>query len=188
MSQVGRGMGVAAVAGVVALVAACAVRPMTVSSHVERGLDFSQFETFDWGPADALPEGDPRLEDNTLFQDQFEGAVERQLAGLGYARAAGSPADLLIHYHAAIDRRLDVNRLDRQYGYCSEEGCPGGVIEYEGGTIVLDVVDARTGRLVWRGWAQLDIGGVLDDPGRLSRHVREAARRMLERFPKAHQP
>jgi len=32
---------------------------MNVSSHVERGVDFAQYKTYDWGPADALPTGDP---------------------------------------------------------------------------------------------------------------------------------
>ncbi len=38
--------------------AGCAT--MNVSSHVERGVNFAQYRTFDWGPADALPTGDPR--------------------------------------------------------------------------------------------------------------------------------
>src|SRR6478609_9468217 len=42
--------------------AACA--PMTVSSHVERGLDLTRYHTFEWGMADALPQGDPRLDRN----------------------------------------------------------------------------------------------------------------------------
>jgi hypothetical protein len=56
----------------------CATR-MTVSSHVEHGLDLSRYRTFNWGPADALPTGDPRLERNPRFQDYVQGAVEKGL-------------------------------------------------------------------------------------------------------------
>ena len=49
-----------AVVGTVA-VAGCA--SMNVSSHVQRGLDINRYHTYDWGPADALPAGDPRLSD-----------------------------------------------------------------------------------------------------------------------------
>lgn len=33
----------------------------------------------------------------------------------------------------------------------------------DAGTLTLDLVDARTGRLVWRGWAERSIEGVLDN-------------------------
>ncbi len=158
---------------------------MTVSSHVERGLDVAQHRTYDWGPADALPTGDPRLDKSPFFQDHMQGAIEKQMAARGFERAAsGTNADLLIHYHAVIDRRLDVNRVDVEHGFCLEEDCRVRVVEYEAGTIVLDVVDARTNRLIWRGWAQAPMDGVLDDEDRLARRIDEAARRMLARFPR----
>src|SRR6188472_936791 len=78
---------------------------MTVSSHVQRGLDFSQYRTYDWGPADALPTGDPRLDRNPFFRDHVEGAVEKQLAARGFSRPMSGTADLLLHYHASITQR-----------------------------------------------------------------------------------
>ena len=60
---------------------------MSVSSHVERGLDLAQYRTYDWGPADALPTGDPRLDKNPFFQDHVQGAVEKQLAAKGFERS-----------------------------------------------------------------------------------------------------
>lgn len=38
-------------------------------------------------------------------------------------------------------------------------------------------------RIIWRGWARLDVTGVLDDRERLARRVDEAVRKILERFP-----
>ena len=70
----------------VALVAiGCAT--LSVSSHVQRGLNFAQFHTYDWGPADAFPTGDPRLDRNPFFKDHVEGAVEKQLAAKGFERS-----------------------------------------------------------------------------------------------------
>ena len=74
---------VIAVAGFV--LSGCAT--MRVSSHVERGLDFSQYRTFDWGPRDALPVGDPRLDKDPFFRDQVEGAIEKQMAARGFERS-----------------------------------------------------------------------------------------------------
>ena len=52
---------------------------MNVSSHIERGVDFAQFRTWDFGPADALPTGDPRLDNNPIFKDYLEGSVGKAL-------------------------------------------------------------------------------------------------------------
>ena len=166
------------------LAASCAAR-MTVSSHVQPGLDFGQYRVYDWGPADALPTGDPRLDRNSFFKDHVAGAVEKQLAGRGLALVAtGGVPDLLIHYHAHISRRLDANQVDQAYGYCYAEGCPGGVIEYEAGTLVLDFIDARSKKLIWRGWAQNSVQDMLDDPTTMAASIKEAVARMLQQLPR----
>lgn len=163
------------------MLTACAAT-MTVSSHVERGLDFSRYRSFAWGPADALPTGDPRLDQNAFFKDHVQGAVEKLLAQRGLGLANGD-ADLLIHYHANITRRIDANQADRAYGYCAGGDCPTGDIAYEAGTLVLDIVDARSNRLVWRGWAQRSVEDVLRDPDRMARTIDEAVMRMLRQLP-----
>ena len=172
----------AAVAASALGVMGCAT--MNVSSHATRGLDFSHYRTYDWGPADALPTGDPRLDQNPFFQDHVQGAVEKQLAAKGFERSTSETPDLLIHYHASINQRIDVNRIDRDYGYCYDENCQVRVIEYEAGTLVLDLVDTRTNRLVWRGWAQDSVEGVLTNQDRMARNIDEAVRRMLRRLPR----
>jgi hypothetical protein len=156
---------------------------MNVSSHVQRGLDFAQYRTYDWGPADALPTGDPRLDKNPFFQDHVQGSIERQLAGKGLKRADLGMPDLLIHYHASISQRIDVNRVDSKYGYCAAGDCQSAVTEHEAGTLVVDIVDARTNRVIWRGWAQDSVEGVLDNEDRMERQINEAVSRMLAQLP-----
>lgn len=167
-----------------ALAAASCATTMTVGSHVERGLDFSTYRTFDWGPADALPAGDPRLTRDPFFNDHVQGAIETQLAARDLALSTSGTPDLLIHYHANISERIDVNHLDRRYGYCTVDDCPVDTIRYEAGTLVVDIVDARSNTLVWRGWAQNAVGDMLDDPNAMRRIIVQAVTRMLERFPR----
>jgi hypothetical protein len=155
---------------------------MNVSSHVERGLDFAQYRTYDWGPADALPTGDPRLDENPFFKDHVQGAVEKELAARGFEQST-SP-DLLIHYHANISQRIDIDRLDRSWGYCETDDCHVGVREYEAGTLVLDVIDTRTNRLIWRGWAQESVEDALHDSDKMARQINEGVTRMLGQFPR----
>jgi hypothetical protein len=164
-----------------AAISGCAT--MMVSSHFERTVDFAQYRTFDWGEPDALPTGDPRLDDNPFFNDHMQGAVEQQLAAKGLALSSAVAPDLLIHYHANVMQRIDVDRVDREYGYCFGEGCAGQAVEYEAGTLILDIVDSRTNRVVWRGWAQDRFQGVIDDRDRLERMINTAVAQMLARFP-----
>jgi hypothetical protein len=157
---------------------------MRVSSHVEQGLDFGQYMTYAWGPADALPTGDARLDKDPFFKDHVEGAVEKALARKGLFLASTPVSDLLIHYHAAISQKIDINQVDRNRGYCIDDACGSGVTQYEAGTVVVDIVDARTNRLVWRGWAQDAIEDALKDQDVLARKIDEAVTRMLQQFPR----
>ena len=50
--------------------------------------------------------------------------------------------------------------------------------------IVLDVVDTHTNRVVWRGWAQDNIDGVIDRQDLLRKVVNTAVARMMELFPR----
>jgi Domain of unknown function (DUF4136) len=154
---------------------------MTVSSHVRRDVDFARYRTYDWGPADALPTGDPRLDRNPFFQDHVQGAVEKGLFARGFEWS--DTPDLLIHYHASINQRINVDRVDHDHGYCYDDDCVAGVLDYEAGTLVLDIVDARTHQVIWRGWAQDSVDGVLDNPGRMARKITEGVTRILARLP-----
>jgi hypothetical protein len=163
-----------------ALVAgACAT--MIVGSHVARGVDFAGYRTFAWGPADALPTGDPRLDANPFFHEHFRGLMERALEARGLRRATADGPDLLLHYHANISQRVEVN--DAARGYCYGEDCRATVIEFEEGTIVLDMVDTRTNRVVWRGWAQENMEGKIADQSRLEAHLGRVASRILAAYP-----
>jgi hypothetical protein len=156
---------------------------MNVSSHAERGVDFASYGTFDWGPADALPTGDPRLDNNPFFHDYLQGMVEKEMAVKGYRRVANGTPDLLLHYHANVSQRFEVHGAPDSN--CTGPDCEPRVIEYEQGTLVLDIIDARTNKMVWRGWAQDSMSGVIDNQDRLEDQVKKAITRIMARFPRA---
>ncbi len=168
----------------IAFASGCAVT-MSVSSHVDRTLDFAQYRTFDWGPADALPTGDARLDRDPFFKDHVQGAVERGLSARGIELTSSGKPDLLIHYHANITERIDVNRADRTYGYCRGADCPSEAIWYEAGTLVLDFMDAHTNKLVWRGWAQNSVEDMLNNRDKMAKTIDQAVTEMLRQYPQA---
>ena len=164
-----------------ATLAGCAT--MTVSSHIERNVNFTEYVTFDWGPPDNLPVGDPRLDNNQFFRDYLQGAVERKLTANGFELADDREPDLLVHYHASVNQKVDVYEADRPYGYCYVN-CEPRVVEFEQGTLVIDIVDRRTNKVVWRGWSQDTMTGVIDNQDRLEAQVEEGVSRVMLLLPR----
>ena len=169
-----------AAAAAALVLAGCATR--IVSSHVELGTDFTKYHTYDWGPADALPTGDARLDNNDVFRDYFQGAIDKELATRRLALTSSDP-DLLIHTHTNVSRRLDIETIARENPCCQGRGCAPEVVESEMGTLMIDVVDARTKKLIWRAWSRDDLSGVINHQQRLQRTVTEAVAEMMKRFP-----
>jgi len=161
----------------------CAV--MTVSSHVQPGLDIARYHTWRWTPPDDLPASDTRL-NNPFFRDHFEGAVEKQFAARGFEQVddEGGPADLLVHYHASIRPELVSASSNLPGSACYDAACTARVVEDDLSTMMIDVIDAQTNRLVWRAWAQVGANGVIDRPDHLASRISEAVTRMFARFPR----
>ena len=161
----------------------CATR--IVSSHVELGADFAKYRTYDWGPADALPTGDARLDNNGIVRDYIQGAVEKALAARRLTLVSNEP-DLLIHWHTTVARELDVDALRREYQRdpnCQRGNCDPTIVDYEVGMLLIDVIDARTQKLVWRAWARDNFSGVIDDQQRLRETIVSEIGDMMKRFP-----
>jgi hypothetical protein len=168
---------------VVAATFAVGCATLNVSSHVERGVNFQQFVTYGWAPADSLPTGDPRLDNNPFFKDYLTGAVERELAAHGLRPATDANPDLLIHYHANVTQRFEVHGMEpNNYPNCYPN-CEPSIAEYEEGTIVIDVANAASGKLVWRGWAQDNMRGIIDRQDAMREHIERSVTKMFEQFP-----
>ena len=156
--------------------------PLRVNSYVERGTDFSRYRTYNWGPPDSWTTGDPRLDNNPFFQELVRADVDRQLFSRGFEKTTSETPDLRLHYHASFTERIDAYGIEGRYGSCDKRDCEPYV--YEAGTLLLDFVDTRTNRVVWRGWAEGSMDGVIDNQQWLEERVDEAVRRILARLPR----
>lgn len=165
----------------VGLAVGIACAPMQVRTYVPRSANLTQYHTYAWAPAGAFETGDPRLDNNTLFIERLQSAVERQLASKGWARAAGSEADLVIHFHARVDQRLDLANTVTSGRPNEDSG--GGPLVYDAGTLLLDFVEARSNTLVWRGWAEGSVEGVIDNQASMNEKIDAAVARILKTFP-----
>jgi hypothetical protein len=170
------------------LVAALALGSGCSNVHVETDwdpeADFAALRTWAW-LEHASQETDHPLLKSPLLHERVQRAVEDELGMRGYRQVSANQADFRVGYHMSLEQKLDVLTIDRMYGY----GRWGGwtypetyVTEYQEGTLILDVVDARRGKLAWRGWAARPIYEQ-PSPEESEKNIREAVAAILERYP-----
>ena len=177
MTRFHRLIPIVGIAVVAAVTVACA--PVTVTSFTERGAQVSRYRTYDWGMVDTGVPGDPRLDNNAFFHDYLRGAIDRHLRAHGYEQTALTP-DLRVHYHASATQRIYVSGSEPTRERCTD--C--AVQVYDEGTVLIDLVDARTGALVWRGSAQTDIAGSIDDQTQMEKTLERGVGRILAELPR----
>lgn len=165
-----------------ALVLVTACMPLRVTTMLDRGVTLTRYRAFEWDAMDARPTGDPRLDNNPFFHDYVRAAVERRLVRKGYvgATASGLAADFRLHYHASVAQRLQV---DEPASPCTGNDCRASAIEFDEGTIVVDALDAGSGRVIWRGVARDSVQGLIDDQASMEREIDRLTTRMFEDFP-----
>jgi hypothetical protein len=168
--------GVAVLAAAALWASACA--PVRVNASLERGMDFTRYASFTWANEEEFNTGDPRLDNNEFFEKRLRAGEEQALTAHGFEQTTAATADLVVHYHASTTQKIDVNELDYRYGYCEE--CHSSI--YDAGTITIDLVDAKTRKLVWRGWSDGSLDGI-DSQTTIEARVDEAVAKIMKQLP-----
>ena len=161
------------------LAGACA--PITVHSVTGRDAKFEAYRSYRWADDGARPTGDPRLDSNPFFEERLMSAAEHGLAARGYEKSSGAAADLVLHFYANMKQQFDVAPQSLGYTACPE--CPVSSV-YEAGTIVLDLVDARTNVLVWRSWAETTMDGSIDSQRNMEQLIDQAVAKIVATVPR----
>jgi len=169
------------------LLTACATDPVTgTASASAPDYDFSTAHTFDWYPPPLT--GDPRL-DSPLLDGRIRSAVSAELQKRGLQPADGDAADLLVTFSKALADRVEYHVVNRHYGYEPGWGMqrrPGAtstyVDAYTEGSLILDLIDARTQKLVWRGHVSGRVKEKLPEAQRQAR-LQKAVADLLADFP-----
>lgn len=167
----------------VALAAAACAAPLRVNAYAERGANVATYRTFAFAPVETVATGDARLDSNPFFNEHVQTAVTRGLTAKGYARDDTGTPDVVVHFHVSVAQNVDVVDLDRRAGYCADNDCRPFV--YDAGTLLMDLVDAKTKKLAWRGWAETNLEGVVDNQTWLDQRVDAAVERIVAQLPRA---
>lgn len=172
----------------VGLVTACAAM-LEVSSDYDSNFDFAKLRAYQWLPGKAtIPGRDERYSD--LLDSRLRAAVDRELATKGYPKAGTKP-DFLVTYHLALEDKIDVRVINDYYGgygYRGYYGAAGWSVprtetyQYRIGTLIVDVIDAASSKLVWRGTVEGE-ADVYKDPKKREERLNEAVQKVLAKFP-----
>lgn len=153
----------------IALAALVGCASAHVTSDWDRNARFGSYHSYAWMETPRMQ----AMQHATLFDRRLRSAVEAELAAKGFRKSeSGDEADVLLVYDAGMREKLDVQ----------SRGVAGqrlDVREYREGSLVIDVVDATTMSLVWRGTADAEIRG----PDQSGEKITKAVQKMFGRFP-----
>jgi hypothetical protein len=151
------------------LAAACGASNAVVNHDSDPTASFTSLRGYRW-----LPQGE-----GGFLDARVRSAINTQLVGKGYDPQPRVPPDFFVTYHVVARDRVEV----RDWGYTRGRfGRSASVQQYTEGTLIVDIVDARTMRLVWRGTARGELDP--DAPaGDRERRLKDAVARLLAPFP-----
>jgi hypothetical protein len=172
---------------VVAVAVGGAVVAGDTQSFFDKQYDFTQLETWDF-KAQRRISRDP-LADNELWARMIREEIATQLQKYRFERTTESP-DFLVAFYVGLKDRYTVQSMD--YGFPGLRprrlfrwpwGWPAAVdiwrIPYTDSTLIIDMIDADSNMLVWRGYDTRTID--MDKPDKaLDKGVNKVLKRFLE--------
>lgn len=158
---------------ITALLAACGPRIVVEQDPL---VQLPGSGNYAWSTAsDHIPgEDNPRV-NNDIIAGKVQSALDAGLAKRGYHATDASTAAWLVHYHAGIEKQTELvsepmysaaprvvcgpYACSSAYGW-GYYGPPESVtrtVTFHEGTLIVDIHDAKTNKLVWRGTLSKDI-------------------------------
>lgn len=156
--------------GIVFLLASCAS-----TAHIEKddSADFTQYKTFAWAEKENDNKGRKK---NDLTERKVRDAVSRELERTAGWQESKDP-DVLLSYDLLVERstkqqsdpvysnpfvRTFYNpysrRFYRVYYPSRFMGYDNYDVNTREGTVTISMIDAKTGKTVWQGWATDEVG------------------------------
>ncbi len=160
--------------------------------HVDydRQADFSKYRTFAWANSKGF-----NLEDiNELLHLRVKNYIEAKMTHGGFLMVDKDP-DLLVTYYTASKDQTKINVVRMGYafpttwgwdpywsgywGYAGSSAASGQVSVYTKGTLIIDIIDARTKTLIWRGTL---VDSVPDNPDKLSKKIYKGIDKIIKKW------
>lgn len=146
--------------------------------------DLSQYKTFDFYKIDV--ENRTRLEPREEGLELLKSDIREEMEKRGYVYDESNP-DLRINLGIVMEEEVQTRETDirdapvymgtRNYYWESEEVA---VREWQKGTVIMDIVDAADGELLWEAAAS---GALTPKGSKMDKRIDEAVQKMFRKFP-----
>jgi hypothetical protein len=172
-----------------------------IFSDFDRTADFSKYKSFAWlQRSDSIQN---LYYDNPLIEKNLKFYVNKEMSVRGYAIDITHP-DLLLEYHSMVEKKQQIvnNPVCSNptytyynpyyspyrynpafpYGYNNTPYITGyttQVIDYNEGTLVIDIIDRKQGQLIWRGWSV----GTISDGHILESILEKDIKKIFRKYP-----
>jgi hypothetical protein len=128
------------------LLGACGVPVSVESDPAQRR---PAWKTWSWLSRPPVAQGDVTY---ASIDERMHASFEREMAARGFRRVEREKPDFLITYYAAVEKPIRSESI----AYAAGGPSPLRAVfdatgAYAQGTLIVDVLDPRTGKLVWRG-------------------------------------
>ena len=168
-----------------------------VVSDYDRSIPFEHYKTYRWSSEGSAGISDDILARNPFVYKHIKSAVDRELAAKGFVLKASRPVDFTVSPHARVRERVVVTPpvgFAYSSGYYHRWGRRGyttfwydpypypAVSYYEEGTLIIDIIDAKSDEIAWTGIAR----GILKDYDssiQLNRQIDEVVTKIMAQFP-----
>ncbi len=172
-----------AILGLVVMMVFSSCSSLQVFSDYDKEVDFTQYKTIEYL---GWSEGSEKLL-NSLEKERIETAFANEFAKRELEIVDGD-ADLVVSLFLVLDQKTTRTAYTNHYGGGFYSGYYGyghattTVHDYDFvvGTLIVDVFDAKTKRLVWQGIGK---GTVDENPQTREKNTAQTVAKIMERFP-----
>ena len=164
------------------VVALCSVAWGETKSDYDHRYNLAKLKTFDFKSRPAV--ANDMTGRNSIWSERVRNYMQEQLSADGFQQKDHGSADFLIAYHLGTKQRVDTYFDTLGFPGWHRRGWWGGWgytrvlnVPYTQSTLVMDVTDAKTGQLVWRGYDTRKI-----DFNKADRTIEKAVEHLTDRF------
>lgn len=168
----------------------CTTQPK-VETDYQADFDFSSLKTFD--VAETKQDSKESILVSPFTLSHIHSALEGELAKRYQNSSTGARPDFIVSYHVVIEEKIDPRSYDDLYGfgyygrgyrYPSPlfRGLGSGLRVYNQGSLIIDIVDAKTEKPIWRGVSEKRLSRSMS-PQQQREVLSQAVTEVISQFP-----
>ena len=150
----------------------------------DKAADFTKFKTY--GTKQGTPVG------QQLIDDRITAAIDAAMASKGFTKSENP--DVVVIYHVAFDKQKDISTFSSgygggygPYGYGWGGGWGGSTTSTQVrdilvGTLVIDMADAKSKQMVWRGMGVKEVDTTAK-PEKRDKSINNAVTKIFKNYP-----